>query len=59
MVRFPGPFSKKAKQRKRARSKELESSSKSRSGNPLGEDETGFHSDLEEASVHCDLASLT
>ncbi|KAL3133701.1 hypothetical protein ABBQ32_008199 [Trebouxia sp. C0010 RCD-2024] len=50
MVRFPGPFSKKAKQRKRARSKELESSTKARSGQPSGQDETGFYSDLEEES---------
>ena len=51
MVRFPGPFSKKAKQRKRARSKEQESSSSPRSAFPVGEDETGFYSDLEEASA--------
>ena len=55
MVRFPGPFSKKAKQRKRARSKEQEGSSTPRSAFPVGEDETGFYSDLEEASAQCDL----
>lgn len=51
MVKFPGPFSKKAKQRKRASSKEQESTSTPRSGYLSTEDATDFYSDLEEASA--------
>lgn len=47
MVRFPGPFSKKAKQKKRAR-KEQESTP--RSGYSSAEEGTDFYSDLEEVS---------
>ena len=52
MVKFPGPFSKKAKQKKRARSKEQESTSTPRSGYSSAEEAADFYSDLEEASVH-------
>ena len=51
MVKFPGPFSKKAKQKKRARSKEQESTSTPRSGYSSAEDAADFYSDLEEASA--------
>ena len=51
MVRFPGHFSRKAKQRKRARSKEQESTSTPRSNYSSAEDIADFYSDLEEASA--------
>lgn len=57
MVKFPGPFSKKAKQKKRARSKEQESTSTPRSGYSSAEEAADFYSDLEEASVHRPAAS--